>query len=164
MSLKDALLPEYDLEMSNTRRVLERVPEDRLSWQPHPKSMTLGRLATHLAELPGFAAAFLKLDSLDLASAPPPQALGSKQEILALFDQTVAQARGLIDQTDDAAFMQPWTLKHGGREIMTLPRAAVVRGSLLNHIIHHRGQLTVYLRLTDQPLPMLYGPTADEQM
>jgi uncharacterized damage-inducible protein DinB len=164
MSLSEMLIPEYDLEMSNTRRVLERVPEKDLSWQPHTKSRSLGQLAGHLAALPALGTFFLTQDSLDLATLPPPPDPGSTREILDAFDQNVSRFRELLAKTDDTTFMQPWTLKLGGQTVMTLPRLAVVRGSLLNHSIHHRGQLTVYLRLKDQPLPAIYGPTADEAM
>jgi uncharacterized damage-inducible protein DinB len=164
MSLSEMLIPEYDLEMSNTRRVLERVPEEHLSWQPHAKSRSLGQLAGHLAMLPALGTFFLTQDSLDLATLPPLPDPGSTREILDAFDQNVAGLRELIVKTGDASFQQPWTLKLGGQEIMTLPRFAVIRGSLLSHSIHHRGQLTVYLRLKDQPLPAIYGPTADEAM
>jgi uncharacterized damage-inducible protein DinB len=164
MSLSEMLIPEYDLEMANTRRVLERVPDEHLSWQPHAKSMSMGQLAGHLAMLPALGTFFLTQDSLDIATLPQPPAPGSAREILDAFDQNVAGLRELITKTDDATFQQPWTLKHGGHEIMTMPRFAVIRGSLINHSIHHRGQLTVYLRLNDQPLPSIYGPTADEAM
>jgi uncharacterized damage-inducible protein DinB len=164
MSLSDMLIPEYDHEMSNTRRVLERVPAEHLGWQPHPKSRSLGQLAGHLAALPALGTFFLTQDSLDIAALPTPPDPGSTQEILDAFDQNVARLRELIAQTDDATLMQPWTLKNGGQVVMTLPRLAVLRGSLLNHSIHHRGQLTVYLRLNDRPLPAIYGPTADEAM
>jgi uncharacterized damage-inducible protein DinB len=164
MSLSEMLIPEYDLEMSNTRRVLERVPDEHLSWKPHTRSRSLGELADHLALLPALGTFFLTQDSLDIATLPTPPGAGSAREILDTFDQNVARLRELIVKTDDATFQQPWTLKFNGQEIMTLPRLAVVRGSLLNHSIHHRGQLTVYLRLKDRPIPPIYGPTADEGM
>ncbi|HVR95368.1 MAG TPA: DinB family protein [Thermoanaerobaculia bacterium] len=167
-NLSKAMVPEYDQEMATTRRVLERVPEGDFEWRPHAKSMTIGRLATHVAELAGWAPNLLQRDSLDIA--PPdgpgykPQTLGSRQEILDLFDKNVATTRELLASTDDETFMQPWTFLRGGQTIFTLPRAAVVRTMLFNHIIHHRGQLTVYLRLNDAPVPSVYGPTADEPL
>jgi uncharacterized damage-inducible protein DinB len=168
MSLSQTLLPEYDQEMATTRRVLERVPEDQFGWQPHEKSMTLGRLATHVAELAGWARTFLKNDSLDLAppggSGYQPQTAASRAELLEMFDKNVAGTRAAIEATDDAALLQKWTLLKGGRTIFTLPRVAVLRTMLLNHVIHHRGQLTVYLRLTGTPVPSVYGPTADEDI
>jgi uncharacterized damage-inducible protein DinB len=168
MSLSKTLLPEYDQEMATTRRVLERVPEGQFGWQPHEKSMSLGRLATHVAELAGWAKTFLQNDSLDLAppggSGYQPQNASSRGELLEMFDKNVASTRAAIEATDDAAFMQKWTLLKGGQTIFTLPRVAVLRTMLLNHVIHHRGQLTVYLRLTGTPVPSVYGPTADEPM
>lgn len=168
MSLSKTLLPEYDQEMATTRRVLDRVPEDQFGWQPHEKSMSLGRLATHVAELAGWAKTFLKDDSFDLA--PPggggyqAQVAPSRSALLEMFDKNVASTRAAIEATDDATFMQKWTLLKGGQSIFTLPRIAVLRTMLLNHVIHHRGQLTVYLRLTGTPVPSVYGPTADEGM
>jgi uncharacterized damage-inducible protein DinB len=168
MSLSKTLLPEYDQEMATTRRVLERVPEDQLSWQPHEKSMSLGRLATHVAELAGWARTFLQDDSFDIAppegSGYQPQNAPSRSALLEMFDKNVASTRAAIEATDDATFMQKWTLLKGGQTIFTLPRVAVLRTMLLNHVIHHRGQLTVYLRLTGTPVPSVYGPTADEGM
>lgn len=168
MSLSQTLLPEYDQEMATTRRVLERVPEDKFSWQPHEKSMSLGRLATHVAELAGWAKTFLQDDSFDLA--PPggggyqPQTAPSRSGLLEMFDKNVANTRAAIEATDDATFMQEWSLLKGGQAIFTLPRVAVLRTMMFNHVIHHRGQLTVYLRLTGTPVPSVYGPTADEGM
>lgn len=168
MSISKTLLPEYDHEMATTRRVLERVSEERWSWQPHEKSMTLGRLATHIAELAGWARTFLTRDSFDVA--PPggggyqPQTFSSRSELLETFDKSVAQTRAAIEATDDETFRQPWSLLNGGQTVFTLPRAAVLRSMLLNHVIHHRGQLTVYLRLTGALVPSVYGPSADEAM
>lgn len=168
MSLKDALLPEFDQEMATTRRLLERLPESGLGWTPHAKSMTLGHLATHLAEVPGWARPTLTQESLDLN--PPggegykPPVFDTRREILELFDRNVAAAREALGQTGDEAFMVPWTLLSGGQAFFTLPRVAVLRSFVLSHLIHHRGQLTVYLRLNDIPLPSVYGPTADEPM
>ena len=164
MRLSQTLLPEFDQEMANTRRVLERVSEDQSDWKPHEKSMSLGRLATHVAELPGWANVFLNSELLDLAAMDyKPHTASSRQELLELFDSKVAEGRAAIEATDDEAFLQPWTLRKGDHVIFTLPRVAVMRTMLLNHIIHHRGQLTVYLRLTGAPVPGMYGPSADEQ-
>jgi uncharacterized damage-inducible protein DinB len=164
MKLSQTLLPEFDQEMANTRRVLERVPEDQIGWKPHEKSMTLGRLATHVAELAGWAAFFLKGEFLDLAAMDyKPHVASSRQELLELFDSNVAESRAAIEATEDPAFRELWTLRKGDHVIFTLPRVAVMRSMLLNHLIHHRGQLTVYLRLTGIPVPGLYGPSADEQ-
>ena len=166
MSLNDAILPEFDHEMATTRRLLDRLPEAQTAWQPHPKSMTLGRLASHLAEIPAWVASTLKADSFD--TAPPggtsyvPPSLGSRHEILALFDKNSAMARAAIAGTSDGEYMKPWSLMRGGKIVFTMPRIGVVRSFLLNHLIHHRGQFTVYLRMKNVSLPSVYGPTADE--
>lgn len=166
MSLSQMLLPEFDHEMATTRRVLERVPDDKLDWQPHAKSMSLGRLASHVAELPGWVAKILPQDGFDMAAAPrrTPQVFPSRQELLDAFDRSVASARELIAATDDEAFRKVWTFSRGEQTIFALPRAGVLRTLLFNHVIHHRGQLTVYLRLNDVPVPSVYGPSADESV
>jgi uncharacterized damage-inducible protein DinB len=168
MSLKDVFLPEFDQEMASTRRVLERLPESGLSFQPHAKSMSLGRLASHIAELPGWGVSTFELEELDLN--PPggpgynPTIYDTRQEILANFDANVAKARAAIAAASDQDFFVNWSLLNSGQNIFTMPRAAVLRGFVFSHLIHHRGQLTVYLRLNDIPLPSIYGPTADEPM
>jgi uncharacterized damage-inducible protein DinB len=167
MTLREALLAEFDQEMANTRKSLERVPYDRAEWRPHPKSSTLGRLATHLAEIPAWASTALEQDSLDLSppgSAPhQPAFIGSHREVLDLFDKNVAAARAALVAVSDESLGKPWSLLSGGKTIFTLPRLAVFRSFVLNHTIHHRGQLGVYLRLNDVPVPALYGPSADEE-
>jgi uncharacterized damage-inducible protein DinB len=162
MSIRAALLPEFDLEMANTRRVLERVPAAQLDWRPHEKSYTLRDLATHLSHLPHWATATLELDALDLAATPPNAAVDSVEQALAIFDQKIVEARAAIEAADDARMMSRWSLLMGGQEIFSMPKAAVLRSFVLNHMIHHRGQMTVYLRLCEVPLPPLYGPSADE--
>ncbi|HTV58382.1 MAG TPA: DinB family protein [Verrucomicrobiae bacterium] len=166
MPIRDAILPEFDNEMAGTRKTLERVPEDKPDWKPHDKSMKLGRLAAHLAELPTWASLSLAQDSLDIAppgAAPrDPAVMTSRRELLDAFDKNVASARAAIAAASDETFMQPWTLLKGGQKIMTIPRIAVVRNFVLNHAIHHRAQLGVYLRLNDIPVPSIYGPSADE--
>lgn len=166
MKMRDAILPEYDHEMALTRRVLERVPDAHLAWQPHAKSMSLGRLATHLAELPAFGGSIFAGSSLDLAPKDgggyKGRVLGANQENLELFDANVAAAREALAAAEDDAMRETWTLKMGDRVLFSLPRIAVVRSMLLNHIIHHRGQMSVYLRLHDVPVPSIYGPSADE--
>ncbi len=166
MVLSAGLLPEFDQEMANTRKTLERVPEDKLAWTPHPKSMAMGRLATHVAQIPGWATMTLEKDSLDLAPqgvpVEPPQEAKSRKELLELFDKNVAGARAAIAGASDEHLGKPWTLLSGGRTILTLPRIAVLRGFVMNHGIHHRAQLGVYLRLNNLPVPALYGPSADE--
>jgi uncharacterized damage-inducible protein DinB len=167
MSIADALLPEFDREMGVTRRLLERVPDGQLAWQPHPKSMTLGRLAEHLAELPQWVGATVTQSSLDLATARRPegsQPPASRAAVLAMFDANVSAARGVLAGRSDAELMAPWSLLRGEQTIFTMPKAGVLRAFVLNHIVHHRGQLSVYLRLQDVPLPSIYGPSADETM
>ncbi len=167
MAIAESFLPEIEQEAAATRRLLERLPEDRLSWKPAEKSMTLGRLSTHLAELPSWGVSALTLDELDVN--PPggegfvPTQLQSVSAVLELFEANLAKFVDILRGTSDDAFMEPWTLKARGEEIFTLPRVAMVR-STLNHIIHHRGQLTVFLRLCDVPLPGTYGPSADDTM
>jgi uncharacterized damage-inducible protein DinB len=165
MGFAKMLLPEFDNEMKTTRRVLERVPEDKMGWKPHDKSMTLGRLAGHLAELPAFGTAILKTDELDFAAGGfTPLDSRSRQEVLDVFDANVANTRAALEQAnDDSAFGQPWVLRSGERTILNMPRGAVLRAMLFSHIIHHRAQLAVYLRLNDVPVPSIYGPSADEQ-
>jgi uncharacterized damage-inducible protein DinB len=166
MAITDTLLPEFDHEMATTRRVLDRVPEARFGWKPHEKSMTLGELSGHLANIPFWCSATLNAGSLDLASLgdearPKPPA--SRAVLLAEFDKKVAAARERLAGTTDPELLAPWTLTQGDHEIFTMPRLTAIRSFVMNHSIHHRGQLTVYLRLNDIPLPPIYGPTADEQ-
>jgi uncharacterized damage-inducible protein DinB len=152
--------------MGNTRRTLERVPDDKFDWQPHDKSTALGPLASHLANLPGLAVMALSSTEFDFAppgGAPfrPPQN-NTRQEVLDTFDRNVAAAREAIANASDEQLMESWTLLSGGKTLFTLPRAGVLRMLLLNHSIHHRAQLGVYLRLLDVPVPSIYGPSADE--
>jgi uncharacterized damage-inducible protein DinB len=165
MSLAQALLPEFDHEAAVTRTVLERVPEARADWKPHPKSMSLGQLAIHLASIPMWAVFTLRQPELDLAPpdgpAFPPPAWESLAATLAAYDEKVVKARAAIVATTDLEMSQPWTLKKGGAKIFTAPRAGVLRSFVLNHSVHHRAQLGVYLRLLDVPVPAMYGPTAD---
>jgi uncharacterized damage-inducible protein DinB len=165
MALKDALLPEFDHEMGTTRRLLERVPEPHLAWKPHAKSFSLGQLASHIANIPTWVEATIDHTVFDLATIGDdarPKQPAEMGPILAAFDGNVKRARAKIDAQPDPAFFAPWTLKQSGQEIFTMPKAAVLRSFVMNHVIHHRGQLTVYLRLRDVPLPSIYGPTADE--
>jgi uncharacterized damage-inducible protein DinB len=166
MGLSDTILPEFDHEMANTRKTLERVPDDRFDWKPHEKSMPMGGLATHLATLPSWANHTVDEDSIDIApvGAPPPRAepANSRAELLERFDNNVAKARAAIAGASDEQLLRPWTLFAGGKQILTLPKIAVLRSFVMNHIIHHRAQLGVYLRLNDIPVPSIYGPSADE--
>ena len=164
MAIKDALLPEFDHEMGTTRRLLERLPEADFAWKPHEKSMSLGQLSGHLANIPTWCATILEKIEFDLAtmgdrrSKEPP----SRELLLQEFDAKVSAARTCLTQRSDAEMLAPWTLKNQGQEIFTLPRISAVRSFVMNHSIHHRGQLSVYLRLRNVPLPSIYGPTADE--
>jgi len=163
MSLSSSFLGELDHEMANTRKALERVPTDKLAWQPHTKSMTLGRLASHIAEMPIWVNRTLQMAEYDFASGGFLRTnLGSTQEIVEAFDKNLAGAREAIAGAGDDALREKWTLRRGDQVVFSLPRIAVLRSMVLNHIIHHRGQLTVYLRLNDAPVPALYGPSADE--
>ena len=166
MSLSQAILPEFDHEMANTRKVLERIPEDKLTWKIHDKSNTIGWVGMHLAEIPGWADLTLNHDSLDVDPpggkpyrTPTPS---SKQEILDRFDKNVAAGREAIASATDEQFTKPWTLLKGGQEIFTMPRAAMLRSFVISHNIHHRAHLCVYLRVNDVPVPALYGPSGDE--
>jgi uncharacterized damage-inducible protein DinB len=162
MALKDGLLAEFDHEMGTTRKLLERVPDDKLSWKPHEKSMSMGGLATHLANLPTWGGTILNEMSFDLAEAPPNlQEKASRAEILKAFDESTKQTRAWLDKSDPELFAM-WALKRAGQEMFSLPRVAAFRTFVLYHIVHHRGQLSVYLRLNDVPVPSIYGPSADE--
>jgi len=162
MAIKEALLAEYDHEMGTTRKLLERIPEDKLAWKPHDRSMSLGDLSTHLSHLPNWAGPILNDSSYDLSDTPPNPATGtSRAAILDRFDAAVKQARGWMDK-GDAEYAARWSLLRGGQEMFSMPRVAAFRSFILNHMIHHRGQLSVYLRLTNVPVPAIYGPSADE--
>jgi uncharacterized damage-inducible protein DinB len=162
MPLSQAMLPEFDHEMANTRKSLERIPDDKLGWKPHAKSMTLGALGTHLATINQWAQAIVGTDSFDVKSAPPTPELKSHKQMLEAFDSATAAARTAIAGASDEQMMKPWSLLNDGKPIFSQPRVAVLRGFILNHAIHHRGQLGVYLRLNDVPVPSIYGPSADE--
>lgn len=166
MAFSDALLPEFDHEMANTRKSLERIPEAKLAWKPHKKSMTMGDLANHLAVMPSWAVETITKDSLDVAppGGPPyesPRA-SSRNALLEMFDANVAAARAAIAGASDEHLSKPWSLRSGGKTLFTMPRIAVLRSFIMNHNIHHRAQLGVYLRLNDVPVPAIYGPSADE--
>lgn len=162
MPLNQTVLPEFDHEMANTRKSLERVPEDKSGWKPHEKSTTMGGLATHLATINGWADAIVGQDSFDVKNAPAPPQVKSRAELLGVFDKNVASARKAIAGATDEQLMKPWSLLNGGKAIFTMPRIAVLRSFILNHTIHHRAQLGVYLRLNNVPVPAIYGPSADE--
>jgi uncharacterized damage-inducible protein DinB len=162
MAIKDALLAEYDHEIATTRKLLERLPDERLAWKPHPKSMSLGGLGTHLANLPTWAGNILDETFFDLAGMTVATEKTSRDDILKTFDENTKRARQMMDKTD-AEYVARWSLRRGGQEMFSLPRIAALRSFVMSHIIHHRGQLSVYLRLNDIPVPPIYGPTADEE-
>ena len=168
MSYAETILPEFDQEMANTRKVLERIPDDKLEWKAHPKSSTIGWNAVHLAEIPSWVNSALTRTELDIAPVGQEPyripKLNSTKEILELFDKNVAEARKAIQAASDADVKENWSLLAGGNVIFTIPRSAVIRTWVLNHTIHHRAHLCVYLRLNDIPVPGMYGPSADEQM
>lgn len=164
MAFADMFLPEFDNEMKTTRSLLERVPFNNPAWKPHTKSTSLGGLATHLANLAGFGVMIANDNGRDFAKVNP-ETMGkehtSTESLLAAFDANSAASRKALAAMPDSKLGDPWTLQNGSHVIFTLPRGAVIRTLLMNHIIHHRGQLSVYLRLNDVPLPSIYGPTAD---
>jgi len=158
-----AFLNELENEAKVTRSCLERVPADKFDWKPHEKSMSMGRLATHCAEMFGWTKPTLKQDVLDFATGDlVPFEPKTTEDLLAFFDDHIATAKAVLAETPDEVFMTNWTLRNGETEYFTMPKIAVMRTFVLNHIVHHRGQLSVYLRLNDIPVPSIYGPSADE--
>jgi uncharacterized damage-inducible protein DinB len=166
MRISDLFLPELDHEMAMTRKALERVPDDKFSFKPHEKSMEMGALALHIAMMPDWGADTLKTDSFDVAPVDGPSyqmpTAKTTPEILALFDKNVAKLRAALAAAENEAMMTQWSLLNGGKPIFTMPRGAVLRNMIFNHLVHHRGQLSVYLRLNNIPVPAIYGPSADE--
>jgi uncharacterized damage-inducible protein DinB len=164
MTIADLLLPEFDQEMTTTRRVLERVPEDKFSWKPHDKSFSMGDLASHVVNTVKWTNDTMNRTEFDLAGVKPEElnrAAKTRAELLAWFDANVPSARGVLEKPD-ADYAVPWTLKQGDAVYFTMPRYNCVRSFVLNHIVHHRAQLSVYLRLNNVPVPGAYGPSADE--
>jgi uncharacterized damage-inducible protein DinB len=166
MTIGQSMLPEFDQEMQNTRKTLERCPDDKWSWKPHEKSGTVGWLSGHVATMVGWLPVTLSTEELDYAPVngpgfEPPK-ITNRKELLAEFDKNVAESRAALSKVSDAEMMKGWTLLAGGKEIFTMPRVACIRGMVMNHLIHHRAQLTVYYRLLGIPVPGLYGPSADE--
>jgi len=162
VSLVDTLVPEFDHEIGVTRRVLERVPEDKFGWKPHAKSMSLGELATHVATIPFWGVPTLNQPELDLGGQNQNTPASSRADLLARFDKNTAETRAALVGKTDAEMMVVWSLKNNGEKLFTMPRVAVWRSFVLNHLIHHRAQLGVYLRLNDVAVPASYGPSADE--
>ncbi len=167
MKMSEIFLGEFDQEMASTRKTLERIPDDKFDWRPHDKSFTMQQLASHLANVPSWMGMTLNQDKLDVTPEggdgfKTPQAESTKH-LLEMFDKDVVEARKVLSETSDETFGLPWTLLMGGKEIFTMPRAAVLRLFIFSHTIHHRAQLGVYLRLNDIPVPAIYGPSADEE-
>ncbi len=162
MSIVEALIPEFEQEMATTRRLLERVPSEKGQWKPHPRSFALGHLAQLVSWMPGWIANTLTNTELDLATAPG-YSFETTETLVAGFDRNVREAKEALRSVKDTDFTVPWSLKRADRVLFTAPRGVVVR-SHISHLSHHRGQLTVYLRLLDVPIPSIYGPTADERM
>ena len=166
MSISQSFLPEFEQEAATTRKLLERVPADKFGWKPHERSMAMGRLATHIAEMVGWMSATLTTDTLDFAppGGQPYVAFEPKSspDLVAYFDKNVGEARAALAKATDPQMMQDWSLLSGGQVLFTMPRVACIRGMIMNHVVHHRGQLSVYLRLNNIPGPAMYGPSADE--
>jgi uncharacterized damage-inducible protein DinB len=158
-----AFLAELEQEAATARKCLERLPADKFDWKPHEKSMTFSRLATHVAEMFGWTENTVKQDVLDFAEGDwKPFEPKSTEELLKFFDENLAKAKAALGETSDETFMTDWTMRNGEQVYFTMPKVAVMRTFVMNHIIHHRGQLSVYLRLNDIPVPSIYGPSADE--
>ena len=162
MRIVDSILAELDREADTTRRVLQRVPNEKLSWKPHPKSMSLGQLAQHVATTPGGVATILTKTEFEAPDFGNQPAAASASELIPTLERSLAEAKSILDGFDDNAMMASWKLTRGGKELFSSPRVGVIRSIMLNHWYHHRGQLSVYLRLLDVPVPSIYGPSADE--
>lgn len=161
MSYADDILPEFDYEMANARKVLERIPDDKLDWRAHPKSNTFGWNANHIAEIPGWVEYTLVRPNLDVATYQSPKFTNVK-DILAEFDKNVESARKAIKNVPESALGEIWSLTHGDQVLLKFPKSAVIRTYVLNHLIHHRAHVCVYLRLNDIPVPGMYGPSGDD--
>jgi uncharacterized damage-inducible protein DinB len=168
MTIAESLLPEFDQEMANTRKVIARVPNGKTDWRPHPKSMPLGYMTVHISRLAGWVNMIMEKDEFDVGlmmkSGFKMPDFESAEKSVEVFDEVIAKARATLAGASDADFLKPWSLKNNGEVRFTAPKVGALRSMVFNHMIHHRGQLTVYLRLNDVPLPGLYGPTADEPL
>jgi len=165
MTIAELLLPEFDQEMASTRTVLERVPDDRFGWKPHDKSFSMGQLASHIANLLAWTVDTMTKTEFDMSTVAPEEmnrTATNREQLFSWFDAGAASARAAL-QTPDADYFVPWTLRHGAQVFFTLPRYRCVRSFVLNHVVHHRAQLGVYLRLNDVAVPGVYGPSADDQ-
>ena len=162
MAMTDAFLEEIDQEAKTTRRVLERVPADRLGWRPHPKSMSLGELALHIAQVPGVIASWALEDASNLGGVPKQAQAESTDQVLKAHDASMIKAKEVLSKLGDAGLQRSWQATAGGATLMSMPKVALFRSVVLNHWYHHRGQMSVYLRLLDIPVPAIYGPSADE--
>lgn len=164
MGIATSFLPEFDAEVATTRRVLERVPCDRLEWRPHAKSFSMHQLAGHVSQLPGWLSITIDGDSFDAGAAEGREkfSFSTTGELLAHFDANIAAARAALESATDERMLGPWSLIVNGTPVFTLPRVAVVRSFVMNHLIHHRAQLALYLRLNGIPVPSIYGPSADD--
>jgi uncharacterized damage-inducible protein DinB len=167
MALKDAILAEFDQEMGTTRKVLNHIPDDQFEFRPHPKSWTMAELGSHVCNIPFWGSLTLESEEFDYApvGAPPPKTplAGSKKELIETFETNVAAMRSALNGASDEDLMKSWTLLVGGHKLFTRPRMEVLRAFVMNHHIHHRAQLSVYLRLSGGTVPAMYGPSADEQ-
>jgi uncharacterized damage-inducible protein DinB len=163
MPIAQMLLPEFDQEMANTRKMLERVPDGKFDYKPHEKSMSLGRLAGHTAEMASWVSGTLQFERMDFTGEEKPFSPATRQEILDAFDKNVVDAREALSKASDEDLMKVWTLTYKGQQIFAMPRAAVLRTMVISHLIHHRSQLGVYLRLNNIEIPGMYGPSADEK-
>ena len=163
MPIAQMLLPEFDQEMANTRKMLERVPDGIFDYKPHQKSMTLGRLAAHTAEIPSYATATLRVERMDFTGEEKSFTPTTRKELLDSFDKYVAESREMLSKATDEDLMKTWTLTFKGQQIFSMPRAAVLRVMVMSHLIHHRAQLGVYLRMNNVEIPGMYGPSADEK-
>ena len=163
MAIADMLLPEFDHEMATTRKLLERVPDGHFDWKPHAKSFSLGQLAQHVATLPWWGQVTLQQTEFDVAANPQLAPVATRAALLDLFDRHSTATRQALAGKTDAELMAPWALKSGAVTVFSMPKVTVWRSFVMNHLVHHRGQLSVYLRMQDVPLPAMYGPSADEQ-
>src|SRR6202049_2297179 len=162
MPIAQTLLPEFDQEVKNTRKLLECVPDGKFDYKPHEKSMTLGRLAAHVAEMPNYMISTLRHERLDFTGEEKHSEPANRKELLESFDKLSAEARDLLSKATDEELAKVWTLTYKGQQVFSMPRTAVLRSMVISHLIHHRGQLGVYLRLNNVEFPGMYGPSADE--